>query len=190
MLDHFATLARTRRPWLDAEVLKEEFHRRSTTLHPDVPGTGDATRFAELNAAYAVLREPATRLRHLLELLDPAALKGIAAPPVELGEEFMVLAGLSRRLDKSREQRAGASAPLALALLAGGEADLRDEFSALLRRVESATHLVLEEVRMLDATWSGTDPTELEALARCAHRLAYLTRWLAQTREVLFKLGA
>ena len=44
MTDHFATLGEPRRPWLDAEALKEKFHRLSGTVHPDrVHGADEAT---------------------------------------------------------------------------------------------------------------------------------------------------
>ena len=33
--DHFALLNETRRPWLDADLLKQKFHTLSGSLHPD-----------------------------------------------------------------------------------------------------------------------------------------------------------
>ncbi len=77
-LDHFAELGQPRRPSLDADALKDHFHRLTAEHHPDI--AGDGGRFTTLNAAYTVLREPAARLRHLLELDAPAAL---AAPAAE-----------------------------------------------------------------------------------------------------------
>src|SRR5438046_1855915 len=101
MTDHFAILEQPRRPWLDPESLKDAFHRLSTMLHPDVRGTGDAARFAALNSAYSVLREPASRVRHLLELTAPAALAANPPPPIELGDLFVHLAALRRRFDEA-----------------------------------------------------------------------------------------
>ena len=75
MLDYFALLRTPRRPWLDADSIKQTFFTLSAELHPDRVHTADAAekhtaneRSAELNAAYQCLREPRERLRHLLEL--------------------------------------------------------------------------------------------------------------------------
>ena len=190
MTDHFAALGQPRRPWLEADALKDAFHRRSAALHPDVRGTGDGAQFAALNAAYSVLREPAARLRHLLELTAPAALAATAAPPLELGDLFMQIAGLRRRLTELLAQRHTATSPLTRALLAGGETTLRRELHAVLAQLEGAEATALEEVRALDSTWRETDAEAVAALTRRFHRLAYLTRWLAQTREALFTLGS
>ena len=189
MTDHFATLGQPRRPWLDAEALKNAFHGRSASLHPDIPGTGDAAQFAALNAAYIVLRDHASRLRHLLELGAPAALAPASAPPVELSDLFMEIADTRRRLTEFLARRTAATSPLARALLAGEEAVLRREFNATLAQLELAEAGGLDEVRVLDSTWRETDAAAVAALTGCFHRLAYLGRWLAQSRESLFALG-
>src|SRR5215472_9636832 len=75
MVDYFALLDEPRRPWLDAEPLKEKFLALSATVHPDRVHNLSETeraaaqeRYTELNAAYQCLREPKERLHHLLEL--------------------------------------------------------------------------------------------------------------------------
>lgn len=186
MTDHFATLGQRRRPWLDREALKDAFHRLSASLHPDVAKTGNAEQFAELNTAYSVLREPASRLRHLLELTAPEARAAQAAPPAELGDLFMDIAGLRQRLDRFLSARNAAGSPLARALLARDEASLRGDLAATIARLEAADLAALEELRTLDHAWSG----ETAVLLRLYHRLSYLTRWLSQVREALFSLSS
>src|SRR5438270_13876413 len=95
--DHFAALGQPRRPWLEPEALKEEFHRLTAEHHPD--RTGDAARFTEINAAYAVLRDPVARIRHLLELEAPAVLAAVPPLPEALTETFMRIATLRRTID-------------------------------------------------------------------------------------------
>src|SRR5438128_12515999 len=75
MIDYFALFNEPRRPWLDGELLKAKFLQLSAEVHPDrVHGASAADkqraheRSAELNAAYNCLREPKSRLQHLLEL--------------------------------------------------------------------------------------------------------------------------
>src|SRR3954451_22981006 len=117
MTDHFVTLALPRRPWLDADALKEWFHRTTAELHPDVVGRGDAERFAEINVAYNTLREPAGRLRHLLELGAPEQLSRPQSIPNELADFFMRLAGLRHTLDAFAQKESAAESALSRALL-------------------------------------------------------------------------
>ena len=75
MTDYFAFFNEPRRPWLDAESLKQKFLALSATVHPDrVHNLGEVERaaaqerYTELNTAYNWLREPKERLQHLLQL--------------------------------------------------------------------------------------------------------------------------
>ena len=187
MTDYFAILDQPRRPWLDADAVKAAFHRASAVLHPDVPGSGDAAQFAELNAAHSVLREPASRLRHLLELTAPDTLAAAAAPPGEFGDLFMQIAGVRQRLDGFLKRRQTATSALARALLTGEEAGLRQELEVVLGSLEGAESALLEEVQELDRDWE--EGASAEMLGSLYRRLSYLARWLAQTREAAFGLG-
>ncbi|MEY2440093.1 MAG: DnaJ domain, partial [Verrucomicrobiota bacterium] len=54
MIDHFAALRQIRRPWLDPEKLKEEYHQLTLAEHPDRGDRrADASgEFAAVNEAY------------------------------------------------------------------------------------------------------------------------------------------
>ena len=189
MPDHFATLAQPRRPWLDPEALRESFQRAAAQQHPDAAG-GDATRFAALNAAHTLLREPAARLRHLLELTAPARL-GIAAPiPPALSDLFMELAGLRRSFESFQQKESAAASPLRRALLAAEKFALRQILALALVRLGQAHETALAELRALDAAWDTRAPAELENLAALQARFAFLAKWSAQLREAVFKLRA
>ncbi len=188
MTDHFAILGQPRRPWLEAETLKDAFHRRSATLHPDVPGTGDAARFAALNQAFNVLREPASRLRHLLALIAPGSLLASALPAE--------LADLCMRFDASRlreartlaARRDAASSPLARALITKDIAEVCAPYKAALAEGERLYAAVLAQLKTHDATWRDDDPEQIAALAALQPRFFYLTRLIANIRETLFTL--
>jgi hypothetical protein len=190
MTDHFATLGQPRRPWLEPEALKHAFHQLSAALHPDVPGTGDGERFAALNAAYSVLREPSARVRHLLEISAPAAVGAPARPPAEITDLFMEIAGLRRRLDEFLAKRNRANSVLARALLAGDESALRRELLDAQNRLETAEATALDELREADLAWQTGSLELAPSLNLLAQRLAYLARWITQLREALFSLGS
>lgn len=70
MLDAFAVMGLPRHPWVDASELKDKFRQAAAKLHPDSPA-GDTASFHDLNEAFAILRNPAKRLRLLVALEFP-----------------------------------------------------------------------------------------------------------------------
>lgn len=189
MPDHFAILAQPRRPWIDPGLLRETFHRLSATLHPDVPETGDAAQFAALNAAYTVLKEPASRLRHLLELEAPELLSAPANPGA-LGNLLMNLAGLRPKLQKLQARKAAGTSPLSAALLAADEAGLRQEVEGIQAAIEAEHEKALTQLQEIDGSWTSVTPPDFAALTSLYHRLSFLAKGRTQAREASFALGA
>jgi curved DNA-binding protein CbpA len=189
MPDYFAILQQPRRPWLDSEALKEHFHRESARRHPDVSGAGDEGHFAALNAAYTVLRDPASRLRHLLELEAPEFLVPSQEIPSPLAALFMRIAGFRQALDAFRKKESAASSALARALLAGERLALSHQGDAIRAELEAAYGAAMDDLRTLDSDWER-DPRpsdSAELLAALHHQCAYLSKWRSQLTEALFQ---
>lgn len=186
--DQFALLGQPRRPWLPAEELKETFHRTTATQHPDKTGNHEAA--AELNAAFATLRDPAARLRHLLELEHPEALEQRTEIPSALAETFLRLATLRRAVDAFKQQLSSASSPLAQALLSSERFALQHDVEKELRLLDAAHARGLEAVEVLDAAWAQRTPETVRAAAALQQELSYLAKWSWQLREALFQLQA
>ncbi len=186
MTDHFDILQQPSRPWLDPAALKEAFHRATAGQHPDAPGGSDDAA-AALNAAYAVLREPAARLRHLLELEWPAAPAPI---PPALADSFTRIATLRQAGAALTKKQTAAQSPLARALLASDETAHRHDLEAALSSLESNEAEALAELRALDAAWEQREASIHVRLAAVQQHFAFLAKWQAQLREDLFKLGA
>jgi curved DNA-binding protein CbpA len=189
MPDFFAILQQPRRPWLDSEALKERFHRQTAERHPDVSAGGDDGQFAALNAAYTVLRDPASRLRHLLELDAPEPLAPSQEIPPALADLFMRIAGFRHALDVFRKKESAASSVLARALLAGERLELSRQGGAVGAELEADYHRVMESIRALDSDWEKC-PRPSDAARRLAaihHQCAYLSKWRSQLAEALFQ---
>ena len=189
--DFFALLSEPRRPWLDAEQVKETFHRLSRTEHPDQQAAQQDADFARLNQAQATLRDDKLRLRHLLELEYPEVkLSGPSSVPPGLTDLFMPVHGLLTESDALLAKKAGASSALAKALLAREEFAAREKVEALLEQLDASHGAVLEELQAFDALWIGIRPADaavqLHGFYQC---FAYLSRWIEQLRERLFLLG-
>ena len=186
-VDHFSILEQPRRPWLDAEVLKDRFHRASAEWHPDVTG-GDSARFAVANAAYNVLRDPVARLRHLLELEAPELIGRPQPIPPDCADLFMRLADLRQTLAAFHKKENAAAPGLARALLAEDRQKLFSRVVALQTELESAEGLAQDDLRAVDAAWPSGAKDVAERLAALQQRFAYLSKWRAQLGESLFHL--
>src|SRR5262249_30233495 len=122
--DFFALLEEPRRPWLDAELLKQKFLATSAKAHPDrVHGASEAEqrdavrRFSELNAAFQCLREPKDRLRHLLELESGTKPADIERIPTAMMDSFFEIGRLLKDVDAFAAERQNVAPPVLKAKL-------------------------------------------------------------------------
>ncbi|MEK0448902.1 MAG: hypothetical protein RL088_1170 [Verrucomicrobiota bacterium] len=166
--DHFAVMGLSRAAWIDAEELKERFHRLSAARHPDAGG-GSADGFAELNAAWQTLRDPVSRLRHFLELTAPGIATESAGPPAELGDLFMEIAGLKREAQQFSAAREKAASPLARAILEPARL-------ALVRRHTSIAEQLSTLITETEACLRGTENPP-EVLCGVLSKMTFLRNW-------------
>lgn len=182
MNDAFAFFDLPRRPWLEPEPLKEEFHRRSARLHPDAGG--EAGAFRDLNAAYQILRDPVSRLRHLLELEAPEELARQWPIPPGLADLFMRTGAARQQTEQLLVRQRAAGSPLAKALLAGECAAQTRQLAAILEAVEAASAQVTARLHSMEGAWKGALPE----LARCHAEASYLAKWGQQLRELALQI--
>lgn len=201
MTDHFATLGEPRRPWLDAEALKEKFHMLSATVHPDrVHGAGESTRqtaadhYTALNAAYQCLREPKTRLHHLI-LLERGKKPGDSNQiPDDLLRLFTLMGGLVRQADTLLAEKSRITSPVLRVQLIERALPCLGSMSQLQSSLRARRDELDSELRQLDAAWPtmprGPAITEaqLQNAERLYHLYGFIDRWLAQLQERAFQL--
>jgi curved DNA-binding protein CbpA len=189
MIDHFAALSEPRRPWIDLEKLKNRFHILAAARHPDKSGANEADPFAALNESYAVLRDHAARLRHLLELEHPGAVAASAQVPADLGDSFMQTAAHQRAIRAVAATRDESAPALMKAMREQQRMAVEGEARAMLTTLEKEHERALAEVRELDALWSLDAAPVVARLARVQIRLAYLGHWIDDLREALLELS-
>ena len=183
MQDAFAIFDLPRRPWLEAAELRDDFHRRSAALHPDAGG--DAGRFAQLNVAHQTLREPAARLRHLLELEAPQVLAQSQQIPPSLADRFMRVAATRQSCAAFLAKHRAATSPIARALLAADHTAQSRDLEGTLADLAAAQADALAHLKTLDADW----PAHLPELAALQAGLSYLEKWTAHLRESHLELA-
>jgi DnaJ-domain-containing protein 1 len=194
MPDHFARLNEVRRPWLDADRLKQTFHTLSSTTHPDkIHSADEATKgqaskqFAELNAAYQCLAEPKTRLLHLLELERGEKPKDIQQIPAALADWFAEVARVCRDTDSFIAEKARTTSPLLLVQFFERGQQWIEKLNDLQKQLNHLTQRAMGELKSLDERWmkadSGARRELLPQMEELYRLLGYLNRWNNQIQE-------
>jgi hypothetical protein len=187
MIDHFAAFKLPRRPWLDEEALKQRFHRMTSEQHPDVSPV-NSSAFAGLTKSYAILRDPAARLRHLLELEYPDFKASPAIPPA-LTERFMQVATLRREIHVFVEQHSASELPITQALSAAARFGLQRDVEKLATALELDRDRCLQLLQAEDELWEQRDAETPQRLATLQQELSSLLKWADELREGLLRLG-
>lgn len=185
MRDAFEKLGLTRCAALDEEVLKSAWIEKGRAAHPDQAG-GDAALSAEINEAYEVLREPESRLKHLLELEHPD--EAWATVPMEerLMQVFMKLGPVLQKVEAFAKKREAATSALALALLAGEQMRVQEDLEERMGELSDLRERLEAELLEVDALRGGSDGMEAMRVLRA--KFAYVGKWQRQAREALMRL--
>jgi curved DNA-binding protein CbpA len=172
-MDPFDLLGLPKRPLLSEEEIGNAYRRLAGELHPDQAG-GDDVRFKELGEAAALLRDPARRLRSLIDQTPGSTI------PSEAADLFSRVATLLREADELLARHSNASNPLAKAVLAAPLKKPAADLQALLTTIESWHSLLDARLAALDAMWPSEETTEIASLA---DSFSYVIRWESQLRE-------
>ena len=196
MQDYFALLDQPRRPWLDADSVKQKFLTLSSEIHPDrLHGAPAAEReaatqrFAELNAAWQCLREPKDRLGHLLELESGRRPKDAHDVPPAAMDLFFETGRICREADAFLETRAKTSSPLVRAQMFAQGTELADRLTGLHKVIARRQEELLAEVKALDTRWETPGARPLEELEKVYRLLSYVARSLGQVQERIVQLS-
>jgi curved DNA-binding protein CbpA len=200
MIDYFAFLNEPRRPWLDADSLKQKFLALSASTHPDkvhaageLEKSGAAKSFAELNAAYHCLAEPKSRLLHLLELELGAKPGDIQQIPAALADLFAEVATACRSADGFLTEKSKAASPLLQVQLFERGQQWVEKLNALRKKLNGLHDQWLGELRSLDEKWMNPDAAshrDVLAKAEELYRLfGYFNRWNRQIHERVVQLS-
>ena len=198
MPDFFALLNEPRRPWLDADLLKQKFFTLSANAHPDkIHSASDAEKsvaaksFAELNAAFTCLADPKSRLLHLLELergVKPADIQQI---PSALADWFAEIATTCRHADSFLAEKGKVTSPLLQVQLFERGQDWVEKLNALQKKLNGLREEANGKLKSLDEQWVKTDSrTEMLPKLEELYRLfGYFNRWQNQIHERVVQLS-
>ncbi len=192
--DYFAFLGLPRRLTIDAQDLEKRFRDLSRQFHPDyyynaTPAERLASleRSSYLNDAHRALKNPASRVEHLLAIegLPPAKSEDGAAkvPPSLLEEVF----ALNEELDEIRELRESGTDP----------ARLRARLESARRPIDEKREEHERQLRELSARWDSQEQSPaaekrmtLDALRERLLERNYINNLLATIEREVANLSA
>jgi DnaJ-domain-containing protein 1 len=203
MTDYFILLDEPRRPWLDADALREKFLARSATVHPDrVHQLGESEKtvahekYIALNAAYVCLREPKDRLRHFLELELGERPGEIQQIPNDLMEMFLKVGQACREAEPVLADSARNSSPLLKVKWFERSQNCADKLRDVLQSVAARREQLMARLKELDAKWMASGATDSEQrvelileLEEMYRLLSYFDRWIAQLQDRIARLS-
>ena len=205
MTDCFALLGEPRRPWLETEALKARFISISSPTHPDrVHGESSSLkqaateRYTDLNAAYACLREPRSRLQHLLELERSAKLETVQKAPPGMMDFFTAVSQICRLVDEFLAEGSRISSPLLKVQRFEKGFEWMEKLNALKNQLSGRLGELDEESRQMNGVWEEAPPVgsparpsglPLERLEQVHQMYSYLGRWVAQIQDRLVQLS-
>jgi DnaJ-domain-containing protein 1 len=198
--DNFALLDEPRRPWLDADSLKQKFLTLSASLHPDKIHSASESekaaatrRYAELNAAYNCLAEPKSRLLHLLELETGTKPQEIQQIPATLADLFAEVAANCRDADNFLAQKNKTSSPLLQVQLFERAHEWVARLDLLRKKLDDLRGQMTERLKSLDVQWIAADSNArrkmLPQLDEIYRLSGYFNRWNNQIQERVVQLS-
>lgn len=179
--DYFEVLGLPRGAVLDEEEVRSAFRECGKAAHPDAGG--DVEVFELVNRAFAVLRDPGERLRHLAQLefgVDPDPAGVIDAETMAL---FEMVGGALARADAYFAKRDAASSAIAKAVLAPEEVAVQRDVMLAGGAVRAARQELVERFAAIDKDLLEARSRAESAMAECFRALGFLGKWEAQIGE-------
>jgi curved DNA-binding protein CbpA len=205
MLDFFEVLHEPHRPWVDEEQLKKKFLDLSSKTHPDRVHSGSGAekesahqKYLLLNAAYACLRQPKDRLRHLIELERGTRPQDLQEIPPDSMDLFIQAGRLCKETDAFLDEKQHISSPLLKVRFFQRGMEWHDRLARLQKDLEIRRHILEEELRHMNRFWEAApkpgDPGRvpslpLRRLEEIYRELSFLLRWLTQIHERIVQLA-
>lgn len=176
-MDAFEELGLERDLGVTEEVLRERYDRGSGERHPDGGGTREG--FAELREAYEVLRSPAKRLRHWLEL-EGGELPKVGMVPEGVMGVFGEVGGLLQRVGEVRVRKDEARTALVRSMVEREGMGLAEELEEVRGRVVARREEIMGSFGRFQEEGYGACR---EAAEEAAAELSFLEKWEGQLQE-------
>jgi len=188
--DYFTILNVERRPYVDPEILKQNFLKLSEMVHPDKyfnasPEVKDmAMKYSSLiNKAYTTLRDPKERLKYIVSLEMGKDAPVSTRASIETMEFFIEASDICNEAD--RFAREGTKDP-------EKRKELLLKLKDLQKGADERWERIMDEIKEIDKVWVNTPPDQRRPLVgkllALSHELSYLSRLKTLINEVIIEL--
>ncbi len=188
MTDFFALFAQPRQPWLEPDILKDKHHQLTRLAHPDIRGEEVVEKFEDINEAYRILSDPRLRVQHLLALERDVIPARDRPLPTDLQELFLQIGTLSQTMQRVLAQIGDDSSVLTRSLAKTDLLQLQRQTGRLLEQLSGSYDSCLTVLRTLNESWKKKRDETVSQLQQLHDRMAYLSRWIAQLKEMALQL--
>jgi hypothetical protein len=203
--DYFSILDLPRRPWLESDILHQSFLALSSAAHPDrfhhrpeLDRAAAHARYTEINAAYVCLREPPSRVLHLLELESGGKPKEVQEIPHEIMKLFLEVGMSCRQADPLIAEKERHVSPLMkVQWFEKAQAEI-ERLQTIQTRLTTWREFLLKSLLEMNSAWEKAPPVgsgfrleglPLLRLEQVYRLLSYEARWSSQIQERIFQLA-
>ncbi len=188
--DYFTILQVERRPYLDLQVLKQNFLKLSEMVHPDKyfnasPEVRDmAMKYASLiNKAYTTLKDPKERLKYIVSLEMERDAPVSTKASLETMEFFIEASDICNEAD--RFIKSGNKNP-------DKRKDLLSRLKDLQKEAERRWNRIMDDIKDIDKEWMNTPANKRRPLVgkllTISHELSYLSKLKSLINEAIIEL--
>lgn len=186
--NYFESLELPLSPFLDEELLKQNYLRLSSNAHPDRAKSGsDKTELdpSVINEAFKQLSKMPTRLRHLLLLLTGEVPESLKQIPEAVGDRFMEVGEVLRQADALLREKPGEDAgELNRVLFLKKSLPIRGQMEKLQGQLHQDELVLMDRLSAYESSW-GEDVlsvTEewIDSLTLIYHEWTFLDKWRQQ----------
>jgi curved DNA-binding protein CbpA len=188
MIDYFALLEQSRRPWFDENALREKFHQLARRSHPDTLGETNI-EFASLSEAFRVLSDPKMRLQHLLQLEHNAPTSDENVLPKDLEEFFPNITAVIQTADDLLKRMRATTNALSRSLFKSELLTIQNQVAQSIARLSELYEQTTSELRALDESWATVPSPDFSQLRQLYLKISYLSRWITQLEEKKLQLS-
>ncbi len=186
--NYFESLELPLTPFLDEEVLKQNYLRRSSDAHPDrAKGGPDETELdpSVINEAFKQLSKMPTRLRHLLLLLSGEVPESLKQIPEAVGDRFMEVGEVLRQADSLLREKPGEDASeLSRVLFLKKSLPIKGQMEKLQGQLHQDESALKDRLSAYESSWSEhvrSVPDEwIDSLTLIYHEWTFLDKWRQQ----------
>lgn len=196
-MNYFESLEVPVTPFLDEEVLHQNYLRLSACAHPDrhqnsdnnAPSTMDASY---INEAFNELSRMPSRLRHLLLQITGNVPESLKQIPDEVGDRFMEVGESLREADALLGEKPGEDASeIAKVLFLKKSLPIKGQLEKLQSRLHEDESALKERLNSFQSDWEQniqTMSTEwIQKLTLIYHEWTFLDKWRQQISSRLLE---